>query len=112
VAAWGANWNGQCSLPATLTNAMAVAAGDSHTVVLWVGTAPAPRMLNPVRNGDRFTVIAQTLNRRNYALEFKDALTATNWTALPATSGNGALRVLADPDAAAPQRFYRVRLGP
>ena len=51
-------------------------------------------------------------NGSGYALEFKDLLTAPNWTALPAVSGNDALRVLADPAAAAPRRFYRMRTGP
>jgi hypothetical protein len=111
LASWGANWNAQCSVPPTLTNAVAVAAGDSHTLVLWAGSAPVPRLLNPVRNGSRFSVVVQTLNRRNYVLEVKDSLTATNWTALPSSSGNGALKVLIDPEAAAPQRFYRMKAG-
>jgi hypothetical protein len=34
VVAWGDNRYGQCNLPATLTNAVAIAAGNAHTLVL------------------------------------------------------------------------------
>ncbi len=40
VVAWGDDWNGQCDLPAALTNAVAIAAGAAHTVVL-TGLHPA-----------------------------------------------------------------------
>ncbi|MCX6890868.1 MAG: hypothetical protein NTX51_05015 [Verrucomicrobia bacterium] len=51
----------------------------------------------------------QTLNRKHYALEYSDTLAATNWNSATNTPGNGALKLLADPAATAPQRFYRVR---
>ena len=64
---------------------------------------------NPGWKARRFSALAQTLNRKNYVLELKDSLAATNWTLLPAVSGNGALRLLADTNATASQRFYRMR---
>jgi hypothetical protein len=86
-----------------------IAAGSYHTVVLLEGVMPVPRLMNPARNGGWFSVLLQTLNRRSYALECKDSLAETNWTILSTNAGNGALKTLADPSAAAPQRFYRTR---
>ncbi|MCM8828510.1 MAG: hypothetical protein NC902_04400, partial [Candidatus Omnitrophica bacterium] len=34
VVAWGDNWDGQCYVPAGLTNVVAIAAGGAHTVAL------------------------------------------------------------------------------
>jgi exopolysaccharide biosynthesis protein len=112
VVAWGANWEGQCDLPPGLSSVMGIAAGAQHTLLLLDAVTPVPRFLNPAWQSGRFTAAFQTLSRRAYVLEFKNSAAETNWTALPAVRGNGSLRLLADPSAAAPQRFYRVRQGP
>jgi hypothetical protein len=109
VTAWGADWNGQCDVPIGLFPAVGMAGGNNHTVLLLEGTTPVPRMLSPTRRGGQFSVLLQTLERRSYVLERKDSLAETNWVALCTNRGNGALRVLADPSAVAPQRFYRMR---
>jgi hypothetical protein len=109
LTAWGADWNGQCNLPAGLAPAVGVAAGSDHTVALLEGMIPVPRLLNPARKGSRFSALVQTLNRKSYALECKNALAAANWTALYTNTGNGALRILTDPTASGTQRFYRMR---
>ena len=109
VVAWGANYNGQCSLPSVCSNVFAVAAGAYHTLLLLDAPTSLPQLLAPTRTSSSFSLVAQTLNRRTYALEFKDSLTETNWNVLPAVSGNGTLRLLNDPDASVPQRFYRLR---
>jgi hypothetical protein len=54
-------------------------------------------------------MLAQTLNRMNYALEFNNSVATTNWSALSTNAGNGALEVLTDPTALGQQRFYRLR---
>jgi hypothetical protein len=109
VIAWGANGNQQCQLPAGLPPAVGIAAGSYHTLVLLEGVVPAPRLLNPAFKGGRFSALVQSLNRKTYALEFKDSLITTNWTAGPGVPGNGALRLLTDPTATGTQRFYRAR---
>ena len=109
VAAWGANLNGQCDLPPWLTSTAAIAAGGYHSLALVDDGTFVPRLFSPAWMGNRFTARLQTLNRRNYAIEFKDSIAATNWVALSNVAGNGALRLLIDPDAALTQRFYRVR---
>ncbi len=109
VAAWGADWNGQCDLPAACSNVFAVAAGAYHSLLLLDAPAAPPQLLTPTRQSGSFSFLVPSLNRKNYALEFKDSLTQTNWTALPTVNGNGALRLLTDPDATVPQRYYRLR---
>ena len=109
VAAWGADWNKQCDLPPTLVRAAGIAAGEYHTLVLLADSLPVPLLLLPTRHGNRFSALAQTLSPRNYALEYKDSLTATNWTAVSTNTGNSALRRLTDPAAPASHRFYRLR---
>jgi hypothetical protein len=108
LAAWGNTLNAQCDLPA-LSNAVAVAAGEIHSVVLVDGLMPRPHLFNPVRKGNRFSALAQTTYRKNYVLEFNTSLSPSNWVSLPPVTGNGALRLLTDPAAAAPQRLYRIR---
>jgi hypothetical protein len=68
-----------------------------------------PQLLNLARRGHQFSALVQTLSPRNYALEFKDSLAATNWTAVSTNAGNGALRALTDPAATNAQGFYRMR---
>jgi GH25 family lysozyme M1 (1,4-beta-N-acetylmuramidase) len=109
VTAWGTDWNGQCDVPPALAPAAGVATGEDHTLVLLEDSLPVPRLLHPARNGNRFSVLAQTLSPKNYALEFKGSLTAANWTAVSTNAGNGALRMLTDPAATGAQRFYRMR---
>jgi hypothetical protein len=110
VAAWGANWSGQCDLPPTLPPAVGVAGGGYHTVVLLEESPPVPpRLLNPARSGSQFSALVQTLNRRTNALEYADSLPPTNWMGVRTNAGNGGLQVLTDSTATGPQRFYRLR---
>ena len=109
VTPWGSDWNGQCNLPPGMAPASGVAAGEDQTVVLLTDTLPVPQLLNPAWKKGSFSTLVQTLYRRNYALEWKASLSASNWTAVCTNGGNGALRVLADPTARPPGRFYRMR---
>ena len=109
LAAWGANWNGQCAIPPMGTNAVAVAAGLYHTLVLLDDGTLVPRLLNPAWKDNQASMLAQTYQSRKYVLEGKNALAEETWTALSTNNGNGALKILTDPDAGASQRFYRVR---
>src|SRR5262249_26433651 len=76
VVAWGSTVNGQCNVPASLSNSVAISAGENHTVVLVGGSQPKPQLLWPARRGLQFSAVAQTLNRKNYALEYKTSLDA------------------------------------
>jgi len=109
VTTWGADWNGQCAVPPALALASGIAAGQDHTVVLLADSIPVPVLLNPAWKVNCFSALVQTLNCKNYALEYKDSLVASNWTSLSTNAGNGALRVLTDLAASAPRRFYRMR---
>ncbi len=109
VAAWGANWSGQCTLPSDLSEVVGLAAGEYHSLALLAGSLPVPQLLSPVRQGGRFSVLVQTLDRQNYALEFNNTIATTNWSAVATNAGNGALLQLSDPAATGAQRFYRMR---
>jgi len=109
VVAWGANRSGQCSLPSDLSNVVGIGAGEYHSLALLAGSMPVPKLLCPIRQGNQFSALAQTLNRMNYALETNSFVAATNWSALSTNTGNGTLRLLTDPAATASQRFYRMR---
>jgi sugar lactone lactonase YvrE len=109
VGAWGSDGNGQCQVPAGLTNAIGIGAGAMHSVALPAGTEPLNLLLNPTRQGKRFNLLVQSLNRRHYVLECKDSLTTDSWTALSTNAGNGTLKQLSDTNAVASQRFYRLR---
>jgi hypothetical protein len=109
VTAWGADFSGQCDIPPKLVPVSGIAAGEYHTVVLLADSLPVPELLNASWQSNRFSALVQTLSPRNYALEYKDSLSATNWTGLSTNAGNGALKVLTDPGTTASQRFYRMR---
>lgn len=109
VAAWGANLNNQCDVPLWLTSIAAVAAGGYHSLALVDDGTFVPRLFSPAWTGNQFSARFQTLNRRNYAVEFKNSFAATNWLTLSNLPGNGALRLLTDPDPALSRRFYRLR---
>jgi len=110
VAAWGNNGNGQCNLSAGLTNVSAIAAGGSHSLLLLGVPVNGPQARYPLHQGDQFSVVTPTSFGKNYALEYKDSLSATGWTVLlPRTRGNGGLQFLIDGGATVPGRFYRVR---
>jgi sugar lactone lactonase YvrE len=55
-------------------------------------------------------VTLQSNSGFSYTLEYKDALSLTNWLTLPTLTGNGAVLTLTDPAATNRQRFYRVRM--
>jgi autotransporter-associated beta strand protein len=113
VTAWGADWNGQCTLPAALRSGtkevVAIGAGSTHSAALLAGGLPVPKLLSPTRQGSVFNALAQTLNRRSYALEYKHPVSATEWAAVCTNAGNGALLMLRDQSATGPERFYRMR---
>ncbi|HVM49315.1 MAG TPA: hypothetical protein VMU04_14895 [Candidatus Acidoferrum sp.] len=109
VAAWGADFNGQCDMPQGWPSAEGVAAGAYHTLLLLDGVRPVARLLDPRQQGQRFSALAQTLNRKTYVLESRASLAAAIWTGVSTNRGNGALEELTDPAASAPQIFYHMR---
>jgi hypothetical protein len=110
VAAWG-GWNDQTNLPAALTNVIALAGGWSHSAAL-LGNSPRPehvRIANPIRNASGLTVQVPSQAGRVYALEYKQTLRDSTWTALPLVAGNGGIQTLRDSNTSVGTRFYRVR---
>src|SRR5258708_33324922 len=58
VAAWGADWNGQCDLSPVLTNAIGIAAGAEHTLILGVDSVFAPRDRKSTRLNSSHQIIS------------------------------------------------------
>jgi alpha-tubulin suppressor-like RCC1 family protein len=111
VVAWGFNNYNQTNVPAALTNVIAIAAGLYHNLAL-IGTGPPvlrAASSDPVLVSNRFTLALPTQSGKVFALEYRNSLADTNWTALPLVAGNGTNLLLTDPAATNPQRFYRVR---
>ncbi len=107
VAGWGNNFNGQAALP-PVTNVVAIAAGEAHTLLL-LGAEVQPKILRPVLSGNQFSILVQTYPGKHYTLEYTASLSTPNWQMVSTTSGTGLLQSLTDPSATGPQRFYRVR---
>jgi alpha-tubulin suppressor-like RCC1 family protein len=109
VVAWGNNGSGQCNISPSLQNVTALAAGEAHSLVL-LGTPPAyPQPLYPTHTGNEFSVVARTIAGNHYALEYKNALSDSNWTSLTAIIGNGSPQFLIDRGATGPRRLYRIK---
>jgi alpha-tubulin suppressor-like RCC1 family protein len=108
VTGWGDNLQGQYDVP-PFGNFVAVAAGRRHSLALFDNGAFQPRLFNAKRSGSQFKVRIQSRARKNYALEYKNSLADFDWNTLSTNRGNGALLLLADMNAAAKQRYYRVR---
>jgi alpha-tubulin suppressor-like RCC1 family protein len=111
VVAWGDNSYGQTNVPAGLSNVVAIAAGGYHNLAL-VGDGPpvlrAP-MTNPAIGANGFSVSLSSQSGRVYALEHKNSLADSNWTASPLVAGTGGQLTLIDRAVTNSQRFYRVR---
>ena len=78
-----------------------------------LGAVPAPaefKLVQPAYAAGAFGVAVPTVTGQSYILEYTDSLSSTNWKALPAQPGNGAVQTLHDPSPAATQRFYRLRI--
>ena len=74
----------------------------------------ALRFRDFTRHGKVAKLTLPTLEGNQYFLEYKNDWSEEHWTSLPAVRGYGygVMRVLNDPDASGPQRFYRVREEP
>jgi hypothetical protein len=85
----------------------------SATQTLTVTVVPPPQLQNMVQNGDQLSFSWQTLPGQVYQVEYKQALTDTDWLPLgsPQTGTGDALTVSQDVTADS-QRFLRVRVLP
>ena len=111
MVAWGANEFGQSIIPTGLQNVITIRSSGYQNLAL-IGDGP-PTMQVSVTNcawtANGFQLFLPSESGRVYALEYKDNLTDSNWTALPLAAGNGGMLQLTDPTASDSRRFYRVR---
>ncbi len=109
VSDWGLGR--ETGVPPGLTNVVEVAAGGGASLAL-IGEGPPllrTALANPGTTTNGFEVTIPTQSGHVYRLEYKNALSDTNWTALPLVPGTGSKRALVDPTLTSSQRFYRVR---
>ena len=69
-----------------------------------------PQLLNPFFSNNVFSVSVSTIAGKSYTLQFKNALSDSTWTSLPAVAGDGTIRALVDQSATVPRRFYKVQV--
>ncbi len=91
-----------------------VVVGESGTILQSDPLDPAtlpqgPSLLNPGYRIGAFTVSVPTASGRRYALEFTGDLSQPAWSSLATLEGDGTMRLLTDPSANSPKRFYRLR---
>jgi alpha-tubulin suppressor-like RCC1 family protein len=103
-------WGGTTNLPTNLSNIIAIASGEFHQVALIGKGLPnqSALMTNTFWSGTNFSVQIPTQSGRVYALQYKNYLSDSNWTALPLVAGNGGMITLQDCSNTNNQRFYRV----
>ena len=99
VAAWGNNWNGQCNVSSGISNIVVITAGSAHTLVLQRETPSPAQPASPVWRANDFSTLVLTAPGKRYALEYKNSIADTNWTALPTVFGNGVFEFLLDRNA-------------
>jgi alpha-tubulin suppressor-like RCC1 family protein len=111
VVAWGANESGQTTVPPGLTNVVAISAAWKSSLALVNDQGPVLQspLTEPTLNAGEFSVKISTQSGRVYRLEYKDALTDSQWIPLPLVAGNGRMKTLVDATASANGRVYRVR---
>lgn len=109
VAAWG----DETYVPSDLANVTAIAAGGSHNLALVVNAPPTfpsqPYLYHAALDFNGFSFFLPSRYGKVYAAEYKNALTDSNWTALPLAAGNGYTLRVTDPAPTNSQRFYRVQ---
>ncbi len=106
------NWAWTVALQADgrilLSGAFATVDGVSRSGVARFLPSSIPRPFNPRRVGNTFSVSVSTFSGKNYALQYKNFLSDTNWISLPSVAGDGTVKTLSDSNATNTQRFYRV----
>ena len=85
-------------------------AGAATSAVAMLRVLVAPRLGSVSAAQTPVSVFFNSVTGLTYALEYKNALTDSNWTALlPTLTGTGGTLYLQDTNVLAPSRFYRVR---
>jgi len=112
VIAWGVSQSGATTVPAGLTDPIAIAASWNYSAALQrTGGGGLQNFLltNPRRQNNTFYVSLNSQAGVSYALEYKNLLTDPSWTSLSPVAGTGSTLTLSNGSALATRRIYRVR---
>ncbi len=69
---------------------------------------PLPQVSSSIGVGKMFSIAVPTVSGKTYILECTDSLTHGDWKVVTEVVGDGTVKVISDPAASSPQRFYRV----
>jgi hypothetical protein len=109
LVAWGDNFSGQGSFDVTLRGVTAIAAGGFDTASL-IGSPPvAPLLAAQSSTSGSGAFSWPSIAGKVYVVEYKDTLSASNWSWGGAVLGSGNARQLPPLPAGKTQRFYRLR---
>lgn len=99
------------AVPPSLSNVVAIAAGDGYGLAL-VGKAPPVTdvpLLDATFGPEGFSASVETQIGRVYRLECGDSPESGYWQGLRLVAGTGTTLTFTDPGVAGQQRYYRVR---
>jgi M6 family metalloprotease-like protein len=89
-------------------------AGGSGSIAagwgLQLSIPTSPVFLPPVVSGGQMELQFAAAAGVQYVVEYRDSLNASTWQTLQTVNGDNLVHTIQDPVAAAPQRFYRIRL--
>jgi alpha-tubulin suppressor-like RCC1 family protein len=109
IIAWGNNAAGQINVPEGLSNVVAIATGDAHSLALVDQTGhTAWHLINPRLTGEGMTVKLRTERGRLYVIE-KQTAGDPEWHVIDRLPGNGAVRQITIPTHHSTHGFLRAR---
>ena len=82
----------------------------SYGIARLLNTVGGPPIFNPFFSNNVFGVSVSTIAGKSYVLQYKNALSDSMWSSLPAVAGDGTIKVLTDSSATVSRRFYRVQV--
>jgi alpha-tubulin suppressor-like RCC1 family protein len=104
VVGWGGDWNAS-AVSATAQRMVAVRGGGDFSVAL--ASAQEISAITPTLQGPLISF--QTFLGRNYAVQYKSSVGASNWSEAPSSPGTGFLSTFTDTNWNSAMRFYRLR---
>ena len=107
-------WYPQAATFAQATPIQVQAGQTASNINFYVRPVPVPpaslSLPTPTFNGAELTFRTPTVAGVTYCLEYKDSLADLQWKPAQTITGTGGALLLADPAAASPKRFYRLRM--
>ena len=82
----------------------------NYGIARLLNSTDGPPLFNPVFSNNVFSVSVSTIAGKSYTLQYKNALSDSMWSSLPAVAGDGTIKILTDSSATVSRRFYRAQV--